>query len=456
MVIPNNVNTTIAGNFLAYRCDERSGSLNMSSTESAIDYVETLTKRYVRNGKAAKLSFTIKQGDDILYEGYSQKTQTKYYVYDGMTSNLTIKNNNNIEIMKKKNCKKAKPSTKVSEEKFSNNLVANTCKLNLRLLMMSEREAQEFATEVGRVAVENKDASKEQFNKALSSVTMGIAEVSWNKTSAKRVSLNGWPLFKATHHSRHPGVCGVDKVESIIMETRRLGLESGMLNKNNNAPKVNQSVEGCNIVAQSVDTIIGRLARVIGLHLGASDEMITYLHEKGIALQNEVADLTNNVFSCTIEGNGIHLSSQTGILTVIETSDLKLEDVDRIIKGRLFTMLVNAAINPSTRDGIAAVVNLEDLASLQYSTAESVVLPVVKNEMLNVEIEQVTKASRDDERECINTSTDAQVLSDAYESNYSQTGSPEHSDIVCSNRNTEPRTIYNVLKHVGNTFMSST
>ena len=119
-------------------------------------------------------------------------------------------------------------------------------------------------------------------------------------------------------------------------------------------------------------------------------------------------------------------------------------------------MLVNAAINPSTRDGIAAVVNLEDLASLQYSTAESVVLPVVKNEMLNVEIEQVPKASRDDERECINTSTDAQVLSDAYESNYSQTGSPEHSDIVCSNRNTEPRTIYNVLKHVGNTFMSST
>lgn len=445
-----------SSNFLVYRCDERSGSLNLSSTARAIDYVKTLTERYVINGEATKLSFIIKHGCDILYEGYSQRTQTKYSVYDGVTSILTIKNNNKSEIMNKKNCKKGKPSTKVSEDKLSNNFVANTSKLNLRLLMMSEREAQEFATEVGRVAVENKDVSKVQFNKALSSVTMGIAKVSWNKTRAKRVSLNGWPLFKATHDSRHPGICGVDKVESIIMETRRLGLMFGMLNKNERVSEVKWPIERRTIGSQSVDTTINKLARVIGLHLGASDEMIAYLNEKGVTLQNEVASLTNDVLSCTIEGNGIHLSSQTGILSVIETSNLKIEDVDRIVKNRLFMMLVNAAINPSTRDGIAAVVNLEELASMQYSTAESVILPVVKDEVANVEIEQVSEASCDDERGCVNTTTDTQVLSDAYESNYSQTGSSAHSDIVYSNRSTEPRTIYNVLKHVGNTFMNST
>lgn len=110
--------------------------------------------------------------------------------------------------------------------------------------------------------------------------------------------------------------------------------------------------------------LIQNIIRAIRTHMLDEVNVKDYLSCHSASLASKVSNMTGGIITCTISDTIVTLSCRSGVTCSLTIEGKTMNDIRQEIRAILVRYMLHASISPRTRDAIACIIDLEQLADM--------------------------------------------------------------------------------------------
>lgn len=252
---------------------------------------------------------------------------------------------------------------------------------NIDFLCLTKEQAKLIADAVQNTAFIHKDADAAIFAAAIKKVSHNMIKADNKLASGKptdndHCSLHHDNLYCATHCKsfevlfeegknwrKVPGKIAYTKLSAAIMDMYHAGQKLILDNKRVNKAQTPVQVPSVPIEQKSIQDLSLDITATVMTYSHTSPDMQHFLSARGMNIADDVSQLSNDVLTADINGSIITVGLKNGHLININSAEYDSDDSLRdIIWNAVLRLIISATVSSTTRDQIAAVV---DLASVE-------------------------------------------------------------------------------------------
>lgn len=252
---------------------------------------------------------------------------------------------------------------------------------NIDFLCLTKEQAKLIADAVQNTAFIHKDADAALFAAAIKKVSRNMIKADNKLASGKptdndHCSLHHDNLYCATHCKsfevlfeegknwrKVPGKIAYTKLSAAIMDMYHTGQKLILDNKRVTKAQASVQVSPIPVVQKSIQDLSLAITATVMTYSHTSPDMQYFLSARGMNIADDVSQLSNDVLTANINDSIITVGLKNGHLININSAEYDSDDSLRdIIWNAVLRLIISATVSSTTRDQIAAVV---DLASVE-------------------------------------------------------------------------------------------
>ena len=252
---------------------------------------------------------------------------------------------------------------------------------NIDFLCLTKEQAKLIADAVQNTAFIHKDADAALFAAAIKKVSRNMIKADNKLASGKptdndHCSLHHDNLYCATHCKsfevlfeegknwrKVPGKIAYTKLSAAIMDMYHTGQKLILDNKRVTKAQAPAQVSPIPVVQKSIQDLSLSITATVMTYSHTSPDMQYFLSARGMNIADDVSQLSNDVLTANINDSIITVGLKNGHLININSAEYDSDDSLRdIIWNAVLRLIISATVSSTTRDQIAAVV---DLASVE-------------------------------------------------------------------------------------------
>ena len=252
---------------------------------------------------------------------------------------------------------------------------------NIDFLCLTKEQAKLIADAVQNTAFIHKDADAALFAAAIKKVSRNMIKADNKLASGKptdndHCSLHHDNLYCATHCKsfevlfeegknwrKVPGKIAYTKLSAAIMDMYHTGQKLILDNKRVTKAQAPAQVSPIPVVQKSIQDLSLAITATVMTYSHTSPDMQYFLSARGMNIADDVSQLSNDVLTANINDSIITVGLKNGHLININSAEYDSDDSLRdIIWNAVLRLIISATVSSTTRDQIAAVV---DLASVE-------------------------------------------------------------------------------------------
>ena len=252
---------------------------------------------------------------------------------------------------------------------------------NIDFLCLTKEQAKLIADAVQNTAFIHKDADAALFAAAIKKVSRNMIKADNKLASGKptdndHCSLHHDNLYCATHCKsfevlfeegknwrKVPGKIAYTKLSAAIMDMYHTGQKLILDNKRVTKAQASMQVPSVPVEQKSIQDLSLDITATVMTYSHTSPDMQHFLSSRGMNIADDVSQLSNDVLTAGINGSIITIGLKNGHLININSAEYDSNDSLRdIIWNAVLRLIISATVSSTTRDQIAAVV---DLASVE-------------------------------------------------------------------------------------------
>ena len=252
---------------------------------------------------------------------------------------------------------------------------------NIDFLCLTKEQAKLIADAVQNTAFIHKDADAALFAAAIKKVSRNMIKADNKLASGKptdndHCSLHHDNLYCATHCKsfevlfeegknwrKVPGKIAYTKLSAAIMDMYHTGQKLILDNKRVTKAQAPAQVSPIPVVQKSIQDLSLAITATVMTYSHTSPDMQYFLSARGMNIADDVSQLSNDVLTANINDSIITGGLKNGHLININSAEYDSDDSLRdIIWNAVLRLIISATVSSTTRDQIAAVV---DLASVE-------------------------------------------------------------------------------------------
>ena len=252
---------------------------------------------------------------------------------------------------------------------------------NIDFLCLTKEQAKLIADAVQNTAFIHKDADAALFAAAIKKVSRNMIKADNKLASGKptdndHCSLHHDNLYCATHCKsfevlfeegknwrKVPGKIAYTKLSAAIMDMYHTGQKLILDNKRVTKAQAPAQLSPIPVVQKSIQDLSLAITATVMTYSHTSPDMQYFLSARGMNIADDVSQLSNDVLTANINDSIITVGLKNGHLININSAEYDSDDSLRdIIWNAVLRLIISATVSSTTRDQIAAVV---DLASVE-------------------------------------------------------------------------------------------
>ena len=248
---------------------------------------------------------------------------------------------------------------------------------NIDFLCLTKEQAKLIADAVQNTAFIHKNADATIFATAIKKVSHNMIKAdnklaSGKPTDIDHCSLHHDNLYCATHCKsfevlfedgknwrKVPGKIAYTKVSAAIMDMYHTGQKLILDNKRVTKAQASMQVPSVPVEQKSIQDLSLDITATVMTYSHTSPDMQHFLSSRGMNIADDVSQLSNDVLTAGINGSIITIGLKNGHLININSAEYDSNDSLRdIIWNAVLRLIISATVSSTTRDQIAAVVDL--------------------------------------------------------------------------------------------------
>ena len=248
---------------------------------------------------------------------------------------------------------------------------------NIDFLCLTKEQATLIADAVQNTAFIYKDADAALFAAAIKKVSRNMIKADNKLASGKptdndHCSLHHDNLYCATHCKsfevlfeegknwrKVPGKIAYTKLSAAIMDMYHTGQKLILDNKRVTKAQAPAQVSPIPVVQKSIQDLSLSITATVMTYSHTSPDMQYFLSARGMNIADDVSQLSNDVLTANINDSIITVGLKNGHLININSAEYDSDDSLRdIIWNAVLRLIISATVSSTTRDQIAAVVDL--------------------------------------------------------------------------------------------------
>lgn len=233
---------------------------------------------------------------------------------------------------------------------------------------MNEGEAFKYAARIKKAAIDNRDSSDEIFADAVFDASRGAITFT-RCANGRQVKFTECQLFRDSHRKKHPGRIAYDKIDTAVMDIYRYAHNKDVVNM---PPKQHEEQDTAhslmNIQKRTAKELIDLITTTVTVYLFANEDTQKYLLIKNCTLEEDIANYTNAVISCSIDNNSVIFKTAAGReITINVTKGISRESLKRKMSDTIRKLLISSAISSMSHMKLSEVVEIDTIEELVYA-----------------------------------------------------------------------------------------
>jgi len=233
---------------------------------------------------------------------------------------------------------------------------------------MNEGEALKYSARIKQAAIDNRDSSDEIFADAIIDASCGAITFT-RCANGRQVKFTECQLFRDSHRKKHPGRIAYDKIDTAVMDIYRYAHNKDVVNM---PPKQHEEQDTAhslmNIQKRTAKELIDLITTTVTVYLFSDEDTQKYLLLKNCTLEEDIANYTNAVISCSIDNNSVIFKTAAGReITINVTKGISRESLKRKMSGTIRKLLISSAISSMSHMKLSEVVEIDTIEELVYA-----------------------------------------------------------------------------------------